>query len=130
MMLPTPDSLALRDFVAELAADPAILRKLADMQLGLDLRYDLGLAEPVGRFMPDVRVGEHRAIELLRSTRGVLALRPVDEPLAACVARFTGVDVVIGDTPSSMLLRPDGIVAWTEDPTRLDAALARWFAAG
>jgi 2-polyprenyl-6-methoxyphenol hydroxylase-like FAD-dependent oxidoreductase len=129
MMLPTPDSLALRDFVAELAADPAILRKLADLQLGLDLRYDLGLAEPVGRFAPDVRVGERRAIELLRSARGVLVLRPADAALAVRLAGFAGVDVAIGDTPSSMLLRPDGIVAWADDPALLDAALARWFAA-
>jgi hypothetical protein len=56
-------------------------------------------------------------------------LRPADAALAARAAGFTAVDVVIGDTPSSMLLRPDGIVAWTADPALLDAALARWFAA-
>lgn len=127
MMKPTEDSLALREFIRELAADPVVLRKLVDMQLGLDLRYDLGDSDDtIGRFVdPELRLGSTRAVELLRSARGVLALPP-DDPRAAAAKRFTNLDIVVAER--ALLIRPDGIVAWNGDPATFDTTLTRWFA--
>ncbi|MFT3710123.1 MAG: FAD-dependent monooxygenase [Archangium sp.] len=129
---------ALRDLIGELSKTNEGRRMLGGMISALDLRYELGDGHALlGRRMPDLALDGgtrvfsllHRAKPLLLDFAGTLAGSPfrVD-------ARFSGaIELpVIGKvaTPSAVLVRPDGHVAWVGEQgssVGLREALTKWF---
>jgi hypothetical protein len=111
----------------------------------LDTAYEMGDGgdqEWVGRFVPDLDLktddGETRVAELLHAGRPVLIdLAGRDDLLEAATQWRDRVRVVRAvtprDTPDTILVRPDGYVAWAgghgEAALQLRAALTRWFGA-
>jgi 3-(3-hydroxy-phenyl)propionate hydroxylase len=143
--LATPDDRhqALRDTLAELLELDEARRRFAGMMSGLDVHYDLGDGHPLlGRRMPDLDLqtasGPTRVYELLHDARPVLLdLAGVagdvwSERVRVVPATFVGAWElpVVGPVPSpgSVLIRPDGYVAWTgTTPEGLAGAITRWF---
>jgi len=134
---------ALRDTMAELLTLDEPRRRIAGMISGLDVAYDLGGGHPlVGRRMPDLDLqtgdGPTSVSALLRDAQPVLlhfeggadapGVRTVraayDDPWELPVLGLV-------EPPQSVLIRPDGHVAWAGNPTdpALSRALASWFAA-
>src|SRR5690349_14519358 len=140
---------ALREITSEILRMDQPRKRIAGMMTGLDIRYDFGDGHPLlGRRMPDLDLitanGEMRTFTLLHDGKGVLLnfsapghpdiapwadrIRPVD-------ARYAGAWElpVIGTVtaPDTVLIRPDGYVAWAGDKTGngLTDALAKWFGA-
>ena len=109
LMAPGPDVTALRELVGELLTDTANVQHVADLLAGADVRYDMGESEPdelTGWFAPSTD----------------LALADGQKERVAHIQAATST------TTTSMLVRPDGYVAWSgHDPARLRAALERWF---
>ncbi len=138
---------ALRDTMTELLALDEPRHRVGAMLCALDIRYDLGEGHPLlGRRMPDLDLetedGPTRVAALLHAARPVLldlgATGGFD--LGAWADRVHSVEAraigscelpVVGPVslPPAVLLRPDGHVAWTGEPTDPDlpAALTRWF---
>jgi len=139
-------SRALRELVAEMLGLEQARKYMAGRMSELDIRYDFGEGHPLlGRRMPDIEVttaeGPMRAFTLLHRARPVLLdlggldgfdATPWAERVQVVAARYGG-DwelPVIGAVaaPGSVLVRPDGQVAWTgHDPAGLSEALTRWF---
>ena len=146
----TPDDRhdALRATFAELLALDEPRRYIAAMLTGLDIHYDLGDGHPlVGRRMPDLDLdtthGPTRVYAYLHEGRPVLLNlgQPGRFDIARWKDRVQLVDAtydgacelpLIGqiEVPTSVLIRPDGHVAWVgddrDDPS-LGEALATWF---
>ena len=138
LMSPGADVTALRQLFAELLGEAGNVKRIADLLAGADVRYDVGQPDSpplTGWFAPDVGltlVGGQtvRLPELFRTARPTLVdttgqLRDVWEPWRQRVdhVRATSAE----DTPS-MLIRPDGYVAWSgSDTSQLKDALSRWF---
>ncbi|OCC06405.1 hypothetical protein BA190_04035 [Labrys sp. WJW] len=117
------------------------------MMSGLDIHYDLGEGHPLlGRRMPDLDLvgadGPVRLFDLLHDARpvllnlgepGSLDIRGWADRIALVEAKFEGICElpVIGaiQSPSAVLIRPDGHVAWVGDRSAvgLEAALGAWF---
>jgi 3-(3-hydroxy-phenyl)propionate hydroxylase len=103
------------------------------MMSGLDIRYDCGEGHPLlGRRMPDLDIvtaeGQTRVFTLLHEARpvllnfgeaGSLAIEGWADRVKLVDATFDGVCElpVIGvvETPTAILIRPDGHVAWVGD---------------
>lgn len=127
LLRPDPQTSALRDIVSDLMKLPEGNRYFGEMITGVDTRYDLGDDDPlVGTLVSDQGLaleggGEARLYALMENGGGLFA-SPGERSLPAGVrhARTRG--------GLSMLVRPDGCIAWTEASSRsLDDALARWF---
>jgi len=138
---------ALRESLSELLSMDEPRKRYAGMISGLDVHYDLGEGHPLlGRRMPDLDLltagGPRRVFTLLHDARPVLL--DLGEPggldIAAWADRVQLVDAtydgqwelpVIGDvpTPTAVLIRPDGHVAWVGDGTDagLRSAVTAWF---
>ncbi|SDZ36609.1 bifunctional hydroxylase/dehydrase [Amycolatopsis xylanica] len=120
----------LRDVLAQVFRGAGAARYLAGLVSGLDIRYDVGPGgHPLlGRRMPDTELvlgdGERTtSTALLRAARGVL----LDSGDGVTVGEWAAqVDVVAVRGGESVLLRPDGYVAWTGE-SDLTAALRRNF---
>ncbi len=145
---------ALRDTMADLLALDGPRRRIAGMQSGLDVHYDLGGGHPlIGRRVPDLDLdtadGTVRLYTLLHPARPLLVdldptgsaasdrvdLTPWADRVRRVEARHNGPWElpVIGPVapPPAVLVRPDGHVAWTgtlSDPS-LIGALTTWFGA-
>ncbi|MFG2327673.1 FAD-dependent monooxygenase [Streptomyces sp. NBC_01723] len=135
----------VREVVGELLAHRDAAEYAAGMLSNLGVRYDLAKGEHplLGRRMPP----EHtlalpdgtraRVAELLRTGRGLLLT--TDDTAAHTARHHTDrVDIVTATaagtaatTPDTVLVRPDGYVAWTAPGTTddLGQALERWFGA-
>jgi 3-(3-hydroxy-phenyl)propionate hydroxylase len=122
---------------------------MAGLLSGLDVAYDLGAGHAlVGRRIPDLELdtahGTRRVFELLHEARPLLL--DLDEPGRTVLditrwadrvrhfhAEYNGPWVlpVVGTvaTPTAVLVRPDGHVAWVGEGSSegLDEALTRWF---
>ena len=141
---------AVRETIAEMLRMDEPRRRYAGMMSGLDIRYDLGEGHPLlGRRMPDLEVvtdeGPRRVFELLHAARPVLLNlgAPGACEIAAWADRVRRVDAryagawelpVIGvvSTPTAVLIRPDGHVAWVGEGREdgLLDALTAWFGPG
>jgi bifunctional hydroxylase/dehydrase len=139
----------LRTVMSELIAIPAVARHLSGMVSGLDIRYDMGEeGHPlIGARMADRELaladgGRMRIARLLHQARGVLISAGDSEEISKCAAGWSDrVDLVrVKGFPAgpeegtaateSVLIRPDGYVAWaTPGGGRLAGALHRWFGA-
>jgi 3-(3-hydroxy-phenyl)propionate hydroxylase len=149
--LVTPDDRhdALRAFVADQLRMDEPRRHIAGMLSGLDIHYDLGEGHPLlGRRMPDLDLntadGPTHVFTLLHDARPVLLnlgdaggfdVAPWADRVRLVDAKHAGVwDLpVLGEVeaPTSVLIRPDGYVAWVgelSDP-QLPSTLATWFGA-
>ena len=140
-------TLAARDIVGEVVRMDEPRKHIAGMMSGLDIRYELGQGHPLlGRRMPDLDIdtedGRCRVFDLLHRARPVLldfdATRAIDiDPWSDRVqhvhAEYTGAWElpVIGEvrSPTAVLVRPDGHVAWVAEgaETDLRSALITWF---
>ena len=141
---------ALRDTMTELLSMDEPRRRIAAMQSGLDIHYELGEGHPLlGRRMPDLDVhtadGATRVFTLLHDARPVLLdlgapggfdLSPWSNRVRLVDATHAGVWElpVLGEVvaPAAVLIRPDGYVAWAGDLTdpELPRALTTWFGSG
>jgi hypothetical protein len=138
---------ALRDTIAELLGMDEPRRRFAAMLSGLDIHYDLGEGHPqLGRRMPDLDLvtadGPQRVFTLLHEARPVLLnlgessafdIVPWADRAQSVDARYDGVWELpaLGAiaAPTSVLIRPDGHVAWVGDGHHqgLADALTTWF---
>jgi 2-polyprenyl-6-methoxyphenol hydroxylase-like FAD-dependent oxidoreductase len=138
---------ALVEVVSQLASMDQPRKSLAALISGLDIHYDLGEGHPqLGRRIPDLDLntsdGPLRMFQLLHRARPVLVnlgspavldITPWNDRVQLIEATYHG-DwelPVLGkiETPSAVLIRPDGYVAWVGQGTDegLDDALVTWF---
>ena len=138
---------AVVEVVSELATMDEPRKQLTGRISGLDIHYDLGEGHPLlGRRMPDLDLttadGPLRVYELLHDARpvlldlgqpGVLDITGWADRVQLIGASYAGewelpVLGVVG-APTSVLIRPDGYVAWVGEGTDvgLTEALATWF---
>ncbi|MEZ4298351.1 MAG: FAD-dependent monooxygenase [Polyangiaceae bacterium] len=146
-----PHTTAVCEVLTEMLHMPGPRKRYAALMSGLDIRYDMGEGTGeghplLGRRIPDLDLetptGPQRVFRFLHEARPVLlhlgAPTAIDiTPWSARVqridARYTGVwDLpVLGSVPAptSVLIRPDGHVAWVGQGTTtgLPEALTRWF---
>jgi bifunctional hydroxylase/dehydrase len=135
--------------MAELIAIPAVARHLSGMVSGLDIRYDVGVSgHPLlGARIPDRPLdlhdgGHEQLARLLHAARGVIVSADVSGETIRCTAGWSDrVDVARvasfpagaedgGAATESVLIRPDGYVAWAAPGGGpLPEALRRWFGA-
>ena len=144
LVRPGPEVTALRELFSELVADPEVVRRLTDLVSGAENRYTVGAdAHPlVGRWVPDFAVangsGTRRIAELARDGRPLLVDLTDGSVVAAAVADIEDRLTVaagrpVGDVPAtSVLVRPDGYVAWASsadapDIDELRGVLTHWF---
>jgi 2-polyprenyl-6-methoxyphenol hydroxylase-like FAD-dependent oxidoreductase len=138
---------ALRDTVSELLSMDEPRRRFAAMMSGLDIHYDLGEEHPLlGRRMPDLDLvtayGPLRVYTLLHDARPMLLnlgdpggfdITPWADRVQLIDAKYFGTWELpaIGTvtSPTAVLIRPDGYVAWVGDLTQLGLAdaLTTWF---
>ena len=139
---------ALRDTIAELVRMDEPRRRLAAMQAGLDIHYNLGEGHPLlGRRMPDLDLvtanGPLRVFTLLHTARPVLLnfSEPASFDITPWADRVQWVDAryvgpwelpALGAVtpPPAVLIRPDGYVCLggRPDPTWASPdALTTWF---
>ncbi|MFI5841245.1 FAD-dependent oxidoreductase [Catenuloplanes sp. NPDC051500] len=109
---PGPEITALRALFGELLADESVLRRIAGLISGADIVYP--------------GTSRWAAEGVTADARPLLIDASVDGRYAEIAAPWAG-RVSIGTRgAASMLVRPDGYVAW-EDGPGLEAALHRWF---
>jgi len=139
----------LRTVMSELIAIPAVARHLSGMVSGLDIRYDMGeQGHPlVGARMADRELeladgGREQIARLLHPARGILVTADDSDETSRCAGGWSDrVDLVKvksfpagpeegGAATQSVLIRPDGYVAWAAPGGgQLAEALRRWFGA-
>jgi 2-polyprenyl-6-methoxyphenol hydroxylase-like FAD-dependent oxidoreductase len=132
-----PDALtsALRDVVTDILALDEGNRFFGEMMSGITTRYDLGDPHPlVGSLAADRALdlvdGEARLYAEMRGGGALLVDAGDGSAADAARAWAPRVRVVRARSGASMLVRPDGCVAWASEEGRtdgLDASLARWF---
>jgi 2-polyprenyl-6-methoxyphenol hydroxylase-like FAD-dependent oxidoreductase len=123
---PGPQVTALRTLFAELLEEKVVLNRIARLISGADVRYDMGddKSKVTGCFAPDLGPAPRSGRPLLNDPTGRLA--GLAEPWT------DRVDLIRYGHQPSMLVRPDGYVAWASEDRSpnardLKAALTRWF---
>ena len=124
---------ALNEMMSELLRLDEPRKRYAGTISGLDIRYDLGAGHPLlGRRMPDLDLDIGRVYPLLHDARPVLldfGELPTVDGIRHVRARYAGPWElpVLGPvpTPSAVLIRPDGYVAWVGDGSGTPPAMAR-----
>jgi len=134
LIAPGNEVTALRELFGELLTEPRNVKRLADLISGADIRYHDGPHPLVGRWAPDLMVGESRLAELTDSGRPLLLDLTEDASFAATMTPDRIEVVAVPGEPSiALLIRPDGYVAWVAEhdgvaeQEGLRDALARWF---
>ena len=128
LMRPDPLTSALRTIVGDLIKLPEGNRYVGEMLTGVGIRYDLGDDDPlVGTLAKDqvlrLADGSEPRLYALMERGGGLLVSPSERSLPP------GVQHARTEDGPSMLLRPDGCIAWTDASSKsLDDAPARWFA--
>ncbi|GEL21908.1 FAD-dependent oxidoreductase [Pseudonocardia sulfidoxydans NBRC 16205] len=133
LMRPDPQTAALRALFADLLGYDDANTHVSSMMFGVD-RYPAVSDHPqAGRIVADRPVGERRLYEVLR-TPGALLLDATPDGAAAAAAAGWADRVRVERGPETLLIRPDGVVAWgaADDTGPLDAgglekALTHWF---
>jgi 2-polyprenyl-6-methoxyphenol hydroxylase-like FAD-dependent oxidoreductase len=140
---------ALRDIVAEVTVLDEPRKHLGALQSGLDIHYDLGEGHPLlGHRMPDLDLvtaaGPTRVFEQMHDARplfvnlgdpGTFDITPWSDRVKSIDATTEDLWIlpVIGEvpTPTAVLIRPDGHVAWVcqGKADGLTDALTAWFGA-
>ncbi|WP_433222839.1 FAD-dependent monooxygenase [Dactylosporangium sp. CS-047395] len=125
VMRPDPQTSALRELFAELLAYDEPNVHVSRLMTGVDRPYPMASDHPeAGRVVADRPVGAARLYELLRTPGGLL----LDATADGAAGRIAQGRVRVERGPESLLIRPDGIVAWGgEDLSGLDKALETWF---
>ena len=129
LMRPDPQTSALRQIMADLLTTyPDVNRHLGEMVSGVATRYDLGDEDPlVGRLVADcdllVDGVTTRLFSLMREGNAVLIDGGIPLDMTEANVR---VRVVKAAGARSMLIRPDGCIAWAGRAGGLRAALQRW----
>jgi 2-polyprenyl-6-methoxyphenol hydroxylase-like FAD-dependent oxidoreductase len=138
---------AVRDILGELLKMDEVRKRIAAEMSGLGIHYDFGEGHPLlGRRMPDLDLdtadGPLRVFTLLHKAQPVLlnfgepggfAITPWRDRVQVVDAEYAGAWELpaIGAVPSptAVLIRPDGYVAWVGDLTQagLADALTTWF---
>jgi 2-polyprenyl-6-methoxyphenol hydroxylase-like FAD-dependent oxidoreductase len=133
-------SAALRKVVADLLSTRAGTTYAVKQISGVTQRIDLPGAHPlVGRYIPDLWLRDGSRLADHGHGGGFLLLdRTPDGAFARLAAAWAGRVTSVTDdhaTPTGVLVRPDGVVAWASDTTDttdtaavpgLEAALRRW----
>jgi len=147
LMRVDPRTEALRDTIAELTVMDEPRRHLGALAAGLAIRYDPGEGQPLlGRRVPDLDIvtaaGPTTVFALLHKARPVLLNlgEPGSFDIGGWADRVETVDArceeawelpAVGevDSPTAVLIRPDGHVAWVgeRDEASLTEALTTWF---
>jgi 2-polyprenyl-6-methoxyphenol hydroxylase-like FAD-dependent oxidoreductase len=142
-------SKAVGETVSELLGMDEPRKRMAAEMSGLGLRYDFGEGHPLlGRRMPDLNLvtanGPLRVFTLLHRARpalinfgepGSFDIAPWSDRVQLVDAKYFGAwDLpVLGvvSVPASVLIRPDGYVAWVGDTNQqgLGETLTTWFGA-
>jgi hypothetical protein len=136
LMRPDPRSNAMRDIFATLLEFDDVNGHIDGLISGLATRYDLGSEQDrVGRLISERAVGRADVRTSLFAEMadgdGILLDTSPDGRAAGLAASFTHVRCVPSDAGPSILIRPDGCIAWagdTGDVAGLVDALERWFA--
>lgn len=138
---------ALGGILAEFLKLEQVRKRFTAVSSGLEVHYDLGEGHPLlGRRMPDLDLvtanGSVRVFTLLHSARPVLLnfdkpgcfdIAPWADRVLLIDAQYAGAWELpaIGavTSPTAVLVRPDGYVAWVGDRTLfgLEDALITWF---
>jgi 2-polyprenyl-6-methoxyphenol hydroxylase-like FAD-dependent oxidoreductase len=127
LIRPDPLTSALRTVVSDLMKLPEGNRYFGEMLTGVGIRYDLGDGDPlVGTLAKDQLLtlcdGRQARLYALMEKGGGLLISPSERSLPQNVQHAH-----TKDSPS-LLVRPDGCIAWTEASSKsFDDALARWF---
>jgi 2-polyprenyl-6-methoxyphenol hydroxylase-like FAD-dependent oxidoreductase len=136
LMRPDPRSNALRDIFAKLLELDAVNGHIDGLMSGLATRYDLGSEHDlVGRLTGDRLVVEADIQSSLFAKMahgdGIVLDASPDGLAAGLAAGFTPVRCFTAAAGPSLLIRPDGCVAWAGDAGDIEGlaeALERWFA--
>jgi 2-polyprenyl-6-methoxyphenol hydroxylase-like FAD-dependent oxidoreductase len=127
LMRPDPLTSALRTIVGDLMKLPEGNRYFGEMLTGVGIRYDLGDDDPlVGTLVKDRNLTlrerrEERLYRLMERGEG-LFVSPDHRALPQ------GVQHAHTQCGPSLLVRPDGCIAWTDASAKsFDDALSRWF---
>ncbi|OLT47684.1 FAD-dependent oxidoreductase [Saccharomonospora sp. CUA-673] len=129
-------SQAVRRLVTELQGIDEVNRRLTEKIVATDVRYEVGepadgeRADLLGLRLPDMPLPiGGRLYERMHTGRGLL-LDPAGEfPIEGWSDRVDRIEPG-GDAVPTVLLRPDGHVAWAGgDPATLRERLGRWFGA-
>ncbi|MCM4082626.1 FAD-dependent monooxygenase [Paractinoplanes hotanensis] len=125
-----PGPQAVRRLLTELMDIDAVNRHLLGKITAIDLRYDFGEGpELLGRRLPDITTGQGSLYARLHRGRGLLLDRTGNLTTGGWSDRVDRLSDPAPGAPS-VLLRPDGHVAWLGEHQRdLDDHLARWFGA-
>ena len=142
LMRPDPQTSALRELFTELMAYDDANQHVSRLMTGVDQPYPVAGSDPqAGRMAADRPVetasGPVRLYELLR-VPGTLLVDGSPDASWSRAAAAAGIRAVRAPGAGSLLVRPDGIVAWGApadagahgSPARADelsAALAQWF---
>ncbi len=136
IMRPDPRSNAMRDIFAKLLELDDVNGHIDGLMSGLATRYDLGSErEVVGRLIGDRSVGyadvRTSLFAEMAEGDGILLDTSPDGYAAGFAVGFTHVRCVPAEAGPSMLIRPDGCIAWAGDAGDVEGlvdALERWFA--
>jgi FAD binding domain len=142
LLAPGPHTDALRDIMSELMDLPQVNAYFAELMSGLHARYPLPYPTDghplLGAHCPDLAFDGSTVYAHTAGGQAVL-LAPADEPgVARAAAPWADRTTIVAaaeldrDDLTGLLLRPDGIVAWTAAPDRpadttaLRTALNTW----
>ncbi|MFJ4653557.1 FAD-dependent monooxygenase [Nocardia sp. NPDC088792] len=131
-------SRAMRGVLTELLDSRSATTAIAKKLLGVLQRYDLGDDHPaVGKATPDFTLADGTYVSDHFAAGNAVLFDLADSPALRAAAapwsdhvRVVTVKSVEARELSSLLVRPDGIVAWVSPDGRtdgLEAALERWF---
>lgn len=133
LISPEPGPRAARALLTELMGIDGVALHLAEQVSGLGIRYDVGDGPALlGSRLRDLPLPQGRLYERLRDGRGLLLDRTGGLSVVGWEDRVgsvsdTGAEAG-GRTDPSLLLRPDGHVAWIgDDQEGLSHQLQRWF---
>lgn len=138
-MNPGPNAPALRRLVHDLLSTREGTTHVFRSTSGLSHRYDLGSDQPlVGRTAPDFRLADGTRLgDLLREGHGVALDFTTDQRLHDAAMIWKGpIRYAAGPVSNdlgfgALLIRPDGVVAWTDDHDpdheAFRRAATRWF---